>query len=175
MPTTRTPASASRIATSMPAGFRRPRKPRSTRLGRKFDLPLAHHHLGIALARLGEDARAIQAFETALRYQPGWAPAHRYLATLYARQPGGEKIVAEHRQQLNARADRRDAWIGLLAKLRRESAERAGLRAEARARRRADAAATGPAAQPAPAAGRSAWRRSIFCSSAACRAPALRS
>ena len=59
-------------------------------VGLRFELPMGHYHLGLALARLGDDTRAIQALETCLRYQPDWAPAHRYLAILHARRPGVE-------------------------------------------------------------------------------------
>ncbi len=45
-------------------------------------LPLAHFNLGVALARSGEEERAIVAFETALRFQPRFINAHRFLATL---------------------------------------------------------------------------------------------
>lgn len=121
-------------------------------LGLKFDLPLAHYHLGLALARLGDEPRAIQALETSLRYNPNSAPAHRYLATLLARQPGVEAAAKarEHRAWLNARRERSDAWISLLAKLRRESVERTRVRAEARARRRAQTPVAATAAPTEP-------------------------
>jgi len=43
-------------------------------------LPLAPFNPGLTLARSGEEARAIVAFETALRFQPNLVNAHRYLA-----------------------------------------------------------------------------------------------
>ena len=106
-------------------------------VGLRFDLPWAHHHLGVALARLGDDARAIQALETCLRYFPAHASAHRYLAVLHARQPEGREKAAWHRAQLNVRPQRQAAWSEELARVRREAAARAVERADARARRRA--------------------------------------
>ena len=108
-------------------------------LGLRFDLPMGHYHLGVALARMGELPRAIQALETCLRYQPASAPAHRYLAALYAHQPDSEAKVAEHRRYLNGRGRSREEAALELAKLREEIAERARLRFEMRAHRRAEA------------------------------------
>jgi hypothetical protein len=101
-------------------------------LGLRFDLSLAHHYLGVALARLHDDARAIQAFETCLRYQPGWTPAHRYLAVLYQRQPNGIADGQRHRDYLKGRVTRRNEWRAFQQSLRREAAERARQRAAAR-------------------------------------------
>lgn len=116
-------------------------------VGLRFNMPVAHYYLGVAMARLGDGPRAIEALEASLRYQPGFAPAHRYLATLYAHVPGGEEKVQAHRAQLNQRAARREAWSGQLDELRRGIAERAGARREARARRRA---LTGPVPEQSP-------------------------
>jgi len=60
-------------------------------------LPLAHFNLGVAMARSGENERAILAFETALRFQPKMINAHRYLAMLY-RQEGGDSEKARYHQ-----------------------------------------------------------------------------
>jgi predicted AlkP superfamily phosphohydrolase/phosphomutase/tetratricopeptide (TPR) repeat protein len=100
-------------------------------LGLRFDLPLAHLNLGVALARLGQDARAIQALETSLRYQPGLAPAHRYLAFLYSRQQDDEK-ARKHGEHLSGRMTRRTEWRNFQQSMRREIAERSRQRAEAR-------------------------------------------
>ena len=60
-------------------------------------LPIAHFNLGVAMARSGESERAIVAFETALRFRPDMANAHRYLALL--QQQGGDQAKADlHRQ-----------------------------------------------------------------------------
>ncbi|MBA3963186.1 MAG: tetratricopeptide repeat protein [Chthoniobacterales bacterium] len=56
-------------------------------------LPLAHFNLGVALARFGENERAILAFETALRFQPEMVNAHRYLAALQ-KIDGGDPVKA---------------------------------------------------------------------------------
>ncbi|CAN5386793.1 hypothetical protein BH09PLA1_BH09PLA1_23570 [soil metagenome] len=45
--------------------------------------PLAHYHLGVAMAHLGWTERAAKAMEIALSMLPGMAAAHRYLARLY--------------------------------------------------------------------------------------------
>ena len=110
-------------------------------VGLRFDLPLGHHHLGAALARLGERPRAIEAFETCLRYQPHHASAHRYLAVLYAHRPTGQDQVRHHRAQVKFRPVLRDSWNTRLTTLRREIAARIAERAEARAQRRARSAA----------------------------------
>ena len=101
-------------------------------LGLRFDLALGHHYLGVALARLGDDKRAIQAFETCLRYQPAWNPAHRYLLMLYRRRPDADADVQRHREFLRGRVARRKAWRGFRQQMRREVAERAQQRVAAR-------------------------------------------
>ncbi len=108
-------------------------------VGLRFELPMGHYHLGLALARLGDDARAIQALETCLRYQPTWAPAHRYLVKLYARQPddGAASKAHEHRRLLAERPQWQEACHERLTLLRQGIAERARVRDEERARRRA--------------------------------------
>jgi predicted AlkP superfamily phosphohydrolase/phosphomutase/tetratricopeptide (TPR) repeat protein len=58
-------------------------------VGLQYFLPHGHFFLGVALARLGHQARAVLAFETSLTMLPGLMAAHRWLATLY-RQPGGD-------------------------------------------------------------------------------------
>ncbi len=109
-------------------------------LGLRFDLALGHHYLGVALARLGDDERAIQAFETCLRYEPGWNPAHRYLLALRRRRPDGAAEAQRHREFLRGRVARRKTWRAFRHNMRSEAAERArqraGARLELRARRR---------------------------------------
>ena len=51
------------------------------------------------MARSGESARAILAFETALRFQPNMINAHRYLATLHQNNGGDRAKAAFHRQE----------------------------------------------------------------------------
>jgi predicted AlkP superfamily phosphohydrolase/phosphomutase/tetratricopeptide (TPR) repeat protein len=101
-------------------------------LGLRFDLPLGHYYLGVALARLGDDERAIQAFETCLRYQPGWNPAHRYLLVLCRRQPNRAVQAQSHREFLHGRVARRKAWRAFRRHMRREAGERAQERVASR-------------------------------------------
>jgi predicted AlkP superfamily phosphohydrolase/phosphomutase/tetratricopeptide (TPR) repeat protein len=110
-------------------------------LSLRFDLSLAHHNLGVALARLGDTARAIEAFEACLRYQPGWTAAHRYLAVMHSRQGEAEK-AQRHHDYLKGRVARRKKWIAFLETMRREITERARERAEARRKLRARAPQT---------------------------------
>jgi len=114
----------------------------------RFDLSLAHHYLGIAVARLGDEARAIQAFETCLNYKPGWHPAHRYLVYLYKRQPNREADAEVHRAFLRGRFERRAQATKFRLQMRREAAQRARLRAEARAQMRERARAARIENQP---------------------------
>ncbi|HEY2800420.1 MAG TPA: alkaline phosphatase family protein [Chthoniobacterales bacterium] len=62
-------------------------------------LPLAHFNLGVAMARSGETERAIVAFETALRFNPDFLNAHRYLALLHKANGGDVKKVQHHRRE----------------------------------------------------------------------------
>jgi predicted AlkP superfamily phosphohydrolase/phosphomutase/tetratricopeptide (TPR) repeat protein len=107
----------------------------------RFDAAPAHHYLGIALARLGEDERAIQAFETCLRYTPGFNAAHRYLITLYKRQPERTEDVQRHRDFLRGHIARRKRATRFRGQLRREAAARAAVRAQERDRARKQARA----------------------------------
>jgi predicted AlkP superfamily phosphohydrolase/phosphomutase/tetratricopeptide (TPR) repeat protein len=106
-------------------------------LALRFDLPLGHYYLGVALARLGDDERAIQAFETCLRYQPGWNPAHRYLLVLCRRRPERALQLQSHREFLRDRVARRKAWRDFRQQMRREVSERAQQRTAARRQLRA--------------------------------------
>jgi predicted AlkP superfamily phosphohydrolase/phosphomutase/tetratricopeptide (TPR) repeat protein len=101
-------------------------------LGLRFDLAIGHYYLGVALARLGEDDRAIQAFETCLRYQPGWNPAHRYLLVLCRRRPERAEQEQSHREFLRGRVERRKAWRSFRQHMRREAGDRAQRRVAAR-------------------------------------------
>jgi predicted AlkP superfamily phosphohydrolase/phosphomutase/tetratricopeptide (TPR) repeat protein len=70
-------------------------------------LPLAHFNLGVAMARSGENERAILAFETALRFQPNMINAHRYLAMLYHQQGGDLEKARHHQSEAATLASRR--------------------------------------------------------------------
>jgi Flp pilus assembly protein TadD len=80
-----------------------------------YSSPEAHFNLGVALARTGDTERAIVAFETALKFRPTLAGAHRWLALLCAADPQRSDQAAAHRQetarlhmsQQQARRDRR--------------------------------------------------------------------
>lgn len=52
-------------------------------VGLVYRLPIAHLNLGIALARSGDGERAVQALETALKFGPRMANAHRWLAVVH--------------------------------------------------------------------------------------------
>ena len=78
-------------------------------------LPLAHFNLGVALARSGENARGVIAFETALRFQPEMINAHRYLATMHRRDGGNREKAEFHRSEvlrLSRGRGRRSAGAG---------------------------------------------------------------
>lgn len=98
----------------------------------RFHLAHAHLVLGIALARLRENARAIQAFATCLRYQPAEIRAHRYLACLWQRVDQSARADF-HREYLRGANERRKAASAYVAQLRHEAAQRARARAAARA------------------------------------------
>jgi predicted AlkP superfamily phosphohydrolase/phosphomutase/tetratricopeptide (TPR) repeat protein len=73
-------------------------------------LPPAHLCLGLALARLGQRERAIQALRTALVYAPGWLLAHRALVHLYAQKADSRDELAFQQNQLRKfQARRREA------------------------------------------------------------------
>jgi tetratricopeptide (TPR) repeat protein len=76
-------------------------------VGLQHYLPLGHHYLGVALARLGHRGRAVLAFEAAASIMPGLVAAHRWLATLFM-QPGGDpEKAARHRSIYLQLANRR--------------------------------------------------------------------
>jgi predicted AlkP superfamily phosphohydrolase/phosphomutase/tetratricopeptide (TPR) repeat protein len=64
-------------------------------------LPQAHFNLGVALTRFGEWERARLAFETALRFQPRYSPAHRFLAALHNGAGGDPAKGKSHRETLS--------------------------------------------------------------------------
>ncbi len=78
-------------------------------LGLLHRLPQAHFNLGVALARSAELDKARVAFETALRFQPGFFNAHRYLGAIHGVLPGGMEKARFHRQEARRLRGRRGA------------------------------------------------------------------
>lgn len=74
-------------------------------IGCRHDLPLSHFWLGIALGRLGEVPRAIQAFETSLSFHPPLRISHRVLAGIYGATPKGEQHRREAQEFLRFRRE----------------------------------------------------------------------
>ena len=66
-------------------------------IGRRYFWPEAHAQLGIALVRLGQIERAIQAFETSLAQRPT-ALAHGWLAMIHERVTGDTAKATTHRR-----------------------------------------------------------------------------
>lgn len=118
---------------------RRPREAAEcalTSIACRHDLPLSHFWLGIALGRLGDFARAIQAFETSLSFHPPLLISHRMLAAIYGSTPKGD----QHRREAHR-----------FFRLRSEEALRmAGVRQAARSRAVKTSSPAAPA-EPGPA------------------------
>lgn len=87
----------------------------------KHDLPASHFWLGVALARLGQFPRAIQAFETSLSFHPPLRISHRMLAAIYGATPKGE----EHRRAARQFIRSRQEELGRLEAIRQAARERA--------------------------------------------------
>ena len=66
-------------------------------IGRRYFFPEAHAQLGIALVRLGQIERAIQAFETSIGQRPT-ALAHEWLAMIHDRVTRDTTKAATHRR-----------------------------------------------------------------------------
>ena len=75
-------------------------------LGLVFQQPLAHFLLGVARYRLGRFDEAIEAFKVALRQNPTYPAAHRFLAEIYQRHRD-EPVKASAHLHLAAEARRR--------------------------------------------------------------------
>ncbi len=61
-----------------------------------YHLPMAHYHLGVALARLEVHAEAARAFEACLEQRPNTPEAHAWLARLYWESLGDPEMAREH-------------------------------------------------------------------------------
>jgi tetratricopeptide (TPR) repeat protein len=68
-------------------------------LQRMYNYPLAHYCLGVALSRLRQPSRAVDAFRMALTLNPNFAEAHRQLARLYRRAFQDLDLAREHLRQ----------------------------------------------------------------------------
>jgi predicted AlkP superfamily phosphohydrolase/phosphomutase/tetratricopeptide (TPR) repeat protein len=99
-----------------------------TSIACRHDLPPSHFWLGMALLPLGQRERAIQAFETALSFQPPLRIAHRMLARLYGDSPQGRI----HREAAVEFVRTQKARLQKLEGIRQEARHRAIDRAEAR-------------------------------------------
>jgi tetratricopeptide (TPR) repeat protein len=66
-------------------------------IGRRYFWPEAHARLGMALVRLGDTERAIQAFETSLAQRPT-ALAHEWLALIHERATHDQALATAHRR-----------------------------------------------------------------------------
>lgn len=65
-------------------------------IGLAHHMPGAHYHLGLALARLGQDDRAILALENSVAIKPDALNSHRLLALLYSERDPAK--AAAHRK-----------------------------------------------------------------------------
>lgn len=65
-------------------------------VGRIYFDPLSHFVLGVALHRLGEIPRAIEALKVAVSQNPHYAEAHRRLSTIYRTRLGDIENAARH-------------------------------------------------------------------------------
>jgi predicted AlkP superfamily phosphohydrolase/phosphomutase/tetratricopeptide (TPR) repeat protein len=102
----------------------------------RHDLPPSHFWLGMALLPLGQRERAIQAFETALSFQPPLRIAHRMLARIHGDTPQGRT--------------HREAAAEFVRIQKRQFQQLEGVRQEARHRAIDRAEKRGPAAAATP-------------------------
>ncbi len=96
-----------------------------TSIACRHDLPLSHFWLGVALVRLGDRKRAIQAFETSLSLHPPLRISHKMLGRLYGVTPEGDahrRAAGEFYRLWKQEAER-------VAKTREEARQRAISRA----------------------------------------------
>lgn len=70
-------------------------------VSRIHHLPQSHFVLGIALTRLGQYERAVQAFEAACHIHGNFAPGHRWLRRLFQNFIGDQEKAREHQRRLN--------------------------------------------------------------------------
>ena len=73
-----------------------------TTIGLRYQFPLAHYYLGVALERMGRPKRAARALEMALSQNPNLLEAHRRLEKLYSGRLGSHKAALRHSQAIAA-------------------------------------------------------------------------
>ncbi|MGE3243437.1 MAG: alkaline phosphatase family protein, partial [Pirellulales bacterium] len=67
-------------------------------IGLRYQLPMAHFVLGVALLRMGRTLQAVDALHTALAINPHYPETHRLLAVIHRRRLGDLEQAAKHRQ-----------------------------------------------------------------------------
>jgi predicted AlkP superfamily phosphohydrolase/phosphomutase/tetratricopeptide (TPR) repeat protein len=115
-----------------------------TSAGLLFHNPHAHFLLGVAMHRLGQIERALQAFQICTAQNPAHLPAHRRLAFLYRRRLQKPKDAAVHEEIVRN-------GMKLLRERRRAAAARRGNAQEGGAARVIAGTAPAPAAYAGPA------------------------
>ena len=78
-----------------------------TSIGLRYQQPLAHYVLAVALHRTGMVVQAIEAYRVALSMNPNFLEAHRRLGRLYARTSEGRK-AREHQERARELVRQRD-------------------------------------------------------------------
>lgn len=89
------------------------------------DLPQAHHQLGIALAKLGENQAAINEFSTATKLDPNLAASWLNLAAVYQSSGNSESAISTYQEFINRFPQDRDISKikSLVAELRKSELE----------------------------------------------------
>lgn len=99
-----------------------------TSIACRHDLPLTHFWLGVALARIGEVPRAIQAFETSLSFHPPLRISHKMLAAIYGASPKGDEHRRAAKEFFRARREELRRMEALRQTARHKAIDRAARR-----------------------------------------------
>lgn len=110
-------------------------------VGLQHQLPWSHFCLGVALYRLGDRERAVQAFHTALSFHSPVRAAHGWLARIYSRIPEKREQAWEHLRAARELMRRRALGLQARDRTREEAQARAAARAKDKAVREAAQAA----------------------------------
>ena len=78
-------------------------------VGLKYDQPVAHYLLGVALHRIGRLVPAVEALNVALAQNPNFPAALERLAAIHERRFHNQEKAAEYRERATAVKDRTDA------------------------------------------------------------------